>query len=125
VCLGRSAKGGVHRFVAAAFLGVPEDPDMEAAHRNGNSLDNSSDNIVWATKQENEAHKCEHGTSFRYSVAGQYHPKAKLSDADVMTIRSKLCGRRGELQDIAAEMGVSRSTIGRIASGKTWGHLHG
>lgn len=42
----------VHRLVAYAFLGTPEDPEMELHHINGCKSDNRVENLIWLTPQE-------------------------------------------------------------------------
>lgn len=51
----------IHRLVALAFRGsCPE--GCECAHLDGNRQNPRADNLTWATKAENEAHKYLHGT---------------------------------------------------------------
>lgn len=58
--------GGKHRYVHAMVLETyvgPKPPDMNLGrHLNGNSLDNSIENLRWGTYSENELDKVAHGT---------------------------------------------------------------
>jgi hypothetical protein len=54
---------------------------------------------------------------------GESHPKAKLTDNDVVAIREAFTGKRGELTTLAMHYGVDRSTIERIVHGKRWRHV--
>lgn len=45
----------VHRMVAMAFHGVPDD-DLEVNHINGIKTDNRPENLEWVTASENELH---------------------------------------------------------------------
>lgn len=54
----------VHQIVALAFHG-PRPARHDAAHRDGNKLNNHYTNVRWATRSENEQDKIEHGTSNR------------------------------------------------------------
>jgi hypothetical protein len=54
----------VHRLVASAFHG-PCPEGLECAHLDGNRSNPRADNLTWASKAENEAHKYEHGTRKR------------------------------------------------------------
>lgn len=45
----------VNRLVCEAFHGHPPTPKHEAAHSNGDSLDNRYTNLEWQTKAENLA----------------------------------------------------------------------
>ena len=55
----------IHQLVAVAFYGPRPSPDHQAAHRDGNKLNNHKSNIRWCTRAENEADKVLHGTSNR------------------------------------------------------------
>lgn len=53
---------------------------------------------------------------------GENHPKAKLSEKDVLTIRRRF--DNGEwAADITADYPVSKSAILKIGNGRTWKHL--
>jgi hypothetical protein len=55
----------------------------------------------------------------RANRKGEAHPIAKLTNRDVLAIRAdtRTAGR------IAADYGVSRTTIRNIKSGERWGHV--
>lgn len=60
--------------------------------------------------------------SRRAAAKGSAASKAKLNEKLVTDIRRRL--REGEAQpSIAADVGVDRSQISRIATGKTWRHV--
>jgi hypothetical protein len=46
----------IHRLVAIAFIPNPEHK-AEVNHGDDNTLNNREDNLEWATREENEAHK--------------------------------------------------------------------
>jgi hypothetical protein len=60
VTLGR-ARPYIHSLVLEAFVG-PRPPGHQAAHGNGDRRDNRVENLRWATRDENEADKANHGT---------------------------------------------------------------
>lgn len=72
--------------------------------------------VGWgATHAENEADKLAHGTR----LTGERHNMAKLTEADVIEIRSA----PGNQRRIAQRFGVSPAHICNIKKLKTWRHL--
>lgn len=57
---GKDKRRFVHRIVAIAFLKNPKNK-AEVNHIDGNKLNNSLDNLEWATSAENEQHAIENG----------------------------------------------------------------
>lgn len=72
--------------------------------------------LRWATHKENMADMIIHGTQSR----GERHGAAKLTEADVLAIRSMTGVLRKE---IAAIFGVSRTNINAIMRRKSWDWL--
>lgn len=109
----------VPRIVCEAHYGPPPSPGHEAAHScgNGHLACVNKRHLSWKTHAGNMADMIAHGTSPK----GERHGMAKLSEADVMVIRS-LKGRRLQ-REIAAQFGVRPSMISMIHSGKSWGWL--
>jgi hypothetical protein len=109
---GKHRHAYVHRLVLMTFRGLPS-PHAQARHLNGIRSDNHLSNLAWGTASENEADKKLHGT-WASRMGG-----AKLSILDRLKAR---CMRKtgATTQRIATELGVSRSTISRLLSGKTW-----
>lgn len=62
---GKRSVVGVHRLVATAFYGLPPER-MDASHRDGDRSNNAAINLRWATHEENEADKREHGTQYSH-----------------------------------------------------------
>lgn len=107
---------GVHVLVAAAFIG-PRPQNTQVAHNNGNSLDNRKSNLRYATQQENELDKVQHGTDSR----GERNSEAKVSAKDVLEIRS-LRGVKTQ-QELANIYGIDQTTISLIQLKKLWKHI--
>ena len=106
----------VHRLVAEAFL-----PDFltkpQVNHIDGNKQNNQLSNLEMTTAKENMRHAVRIG--LQVSVKGENHWKAKLTNDDVITIkRLSLTGET--CASISRKFEVSRPTISRIKSGKTW-----
>ena len=74
------------------------------------------DHLWIGTSPENTKDKMNKGRH-RYQF-GENHYAAKLSDQDVVNIRSRLGTRRGIQASIAREYGVSTSLISAIANGQ-------
>ena len=104
----------VHRLVAEAFLG--ECPDgLQVAHCDGNATNNAVSNLRYCTATENNRDKIDHGTHRN----GEKHPGAKLTAQEVAAVRRAI-SMGFKQKDIAESLGVCRSTIGAIATGRSW-----
>lgn len=56
----------VHREVARAFIGEPDDADgLYVCHKDGNSLNNNVDNLYWGTSSDNACDRIYHHTTTR------------------------------------------------------------
>lgn len=113
-----------HILVAEAFLGDRPSPVHQVAHENGSRLLNHYSNLRWSLPADNQADKIEHGTS----PAGERNPKAKISAQDVGVIRAeyrriKQPGSGRRIAELERRFGLQRSTIIRIATGKSWSHI--
>lgn len=108
----------VSRLACEDVYGPPPTPHHEAAHSCGNGSLGCVNprHLAWKTPVENHADKLVHGTRSR----GEKHGAAKLTEADVVQIRS-MRGTRS-LREIATQFGVSRSAVSLIHLGKNWGH---
>ena len=106
----------VHRLVAKAFVpGYFEGATVN--HKDGVKTNNRADNLEWVTLAENTAHQWETGL---VNIRGERHPSAKLSDADVVAIKS----RPGDSPTVLArEFGVSTSMIYKIRQGRKKGWM--
>src|SRR5271157_6368187 len=73
----------VHQMVAIAFHGSRPSPRHDAAHNDGDKMNNHHSNIRWATRAENEHDKLAHGRSNR----GARNGTAKLTAIQIKEIR--------------------------------------
>ena len=108
---------GAHRVMCVIANGEPVTGLDHAAHSCGNSGCVNPHHLRWATRSDNEADKVLHGTS----NSGQSHGMSKLTDRDVIKIRS-LNGKLRQKQ-IAEMFGIKQPAVSAILSGKTWKHL--
>lgn len=113
----RTIKRYVHRLVLEAFVGKSR-PGEEARHLNSDCRDNRLANLCWGTPAENSADMVKAG---RQSM-GESRPCAKLNDEAVRSIRLRWHPRASR-KALAAEYGVSGSTIYNVTSGRRWCHV--
>ena len=108
----------INRAVCEAFHGAPPSPQHEAAHLDGCTVNDHAANLLWATPVENAAHKNGHGTAPK----GESNGMATLDDATAAEVVQRYA--KGESAAIlAAECGVSLTTVRGIASGRRWSHI--
>ena len=115
-----------HRVCCIIAHGEPPFPSAVAAHSCGNRLCVNPNHLRWATVKENVNDMIAHGTK----LLGEKTNNNKLSTEQVLDIYSRAVkGRdrsdRGNWVALAAEYGVSHSTIWSIMSGNTWSHITG
>lgn len=75
----------VHRLVALKYLPNPY-CYAEINHKDGNRANNAVENLEWCTRRQNAAHALKSGSYVR----GEDHPRAKLSNVEVVFIRERI-----------------------------------
>ena len=111
----------VHRLVLEAFIGPCPD-GMECCHNDGDPGNNRLDNLRWDTHSANSLDAVRHGTHPGFCNKGEKHPKAKLTESDVLRIRS-LAKEGVRNIDLAKGYGVGPGAISLIVLRKRWKHL--
>lgn len=119
----------VNRIIAITFHGNPPTTEHQAAHIDGNKLNNRADNIEWKTGIENMADRHLHGTT----LSGPTHPCSKISHEEVISLRMEYEGhmrkrkesgfrrpRRGWIQEAAIRFKVSDTAIKDVLHGRSW-----
>lgn len=119
-CEGRKQPMFVHRLVAMAFVPNP-DNKPEVNHINLDKHDNRAENLEWVTRAENLAHAHSNGADLRGSKNGQ----SRLTEAEVISIRTRYAQTEVRLRELAEEFGVSASTLSLIVKGRAWAHVGG
>lgn len=112
---GRKVSKYVHRLVLEFKYGTCP-PGMQACHCNGDHLDNRAENLRWGTPAENQGDREVHGTVTR----GEGHPNSKLTSTVAAQIRSAWAAGRGPQRLLAAEFGISQSTISAVVRNARW-----
>ena len=99
-----------HRMVALAFI---PNPSLlpEVNHINAIKNDNRPINLEWVNSEENRNHAIKNGLY----KSGEKHPNAKLSNSDVVYIKSLLL-KSIKPSIIARQFGVTKSLIKKIRS---------
>lgn len=91
---------------------------LQALHKCDNPPCCNPNHLFLGTDADNVADKVSKGRQAR----GVHAPSAKLTEADVIAIRT--LGNSGmQTREIARQYGRSESTIGRIVRGQGWTHL--
>jgi hypothetical protein len=121
VCLknnGRKRWVYVHRLVCENFIANPLDK-KEINHKDGDKLNNNSDNLEWVTRSENGLHAFR--TGLNVPAVGEKSSNHKLTSDDIVKIRSF----RGikSITKLSKEFCVSRNHIFNIQHDRYWKHL--
>lgn len=104
-------------YLLTATKGPKPEPGMQAAHGCGKAHEGcvNPKHLRWATPLGNIADKKVHGTQNR----GEMVATAKITPEIVRAIRAS---KRPDAH-LAAEYGLSPSTVGKARKGKTWAHV--
>lgn len=120
---GKSNSKYVHRLVAEAFIGVLP-VNLVVNHKDGIKYNNIKNNLEITTYSGNSKHSYHVLKNSNPSFRGECHPSTKLSDKDVLVIRSLYVPF--ENIDILYKNysdKISISAFRKICYGATWKHL--
>lgn len=118
VCLPRGKRVYIHRLVLEAF-DRPAASGEEARHIDGDRSNPRLDNLRWGSRSENQRDRRDHGTSNR----GERSGSAKLTEADVIAIRTRYGSSKCPQRLLADEYGVGVATINQVIRRQTWSHI--
>lgn len=76
------------------------------------------------TDLDNVRDMLDKGRMGKTGVAGERHPKAKLSEAQVIEIRARRAAGGTTLMGLAADYGVSNQLVSAIVQRLVWKHVH-
>lgn len=117
---GESKTFTVHRLVAIAFIPNPlSKPTVN--HKNSIRSDNRVENLEWCTHSENIKHGFKHG--LMSPPIGERSGSAKLTESDVLKIRSIYLAGGISQSQLGKMFGVTQTNILRILKKDTWAHI--
>lgn len=87
----------------------------------GTTDDNMADMVTKGRSPRGEKHMSR--TSPQAVCRGEKAGMSKLTEKDVIEIRSLYAGKKGDLKTLGERFGVTSANIRSIVSGKTWRHL--
>jgi hypothetical protein len=104
-----------HQLVLEAFVGPKPFPKAEVRHKDGKRINDHYTNLEWGSSRDNKTDMVRDGTR----RSGVKHHNAKLTEADVATIRSLV--ESGEPQRVIGErFGIKQPQVSRILGGTRW-----
>jgi hypothetical protein len=109
---GRNSWCYVHLLVLEAFVGPCPD-GMQAAHGDGDVMNNALSNLRWATPPDNANDRKLHGTNRNMPYS--------LTDEQVVEIKRRY--RRGLGVQLGAEFGITNKMVWNIMHGKSYKHV--
>ena len=107
----------VHRVALLLTAGAPPTPKHQCAHSCGNGAAGCVNplHLRWATAQDNQLDRLNHGTDCR----GEKNPASKLTEQQVVSIYHDRRSQRA----IASVFGVSQPSVGKIKRNESWAWL--
>lgn len=114
----------VHRLVALAFLGEPQNPKMEINHVDGDKLNNVPENLEWTTRSQNIKHYYNSLNGLRNRPRGRSQWQAKFTDDEVRMIRL-LASQNNDYRTIALKLNkkVTATNVCNILAQRTYKHV--
>ena len=113
----RNKRFSIHRLLAQVFIPNHE-CKPQVNHINGIKTDNRLENLEWCTASEN----MKHAVRVLGHIRGSKNCKAKLTESDVITIRSML-KEGASAKELSLAYCITDVTIYDIKTRKTWTHI--
>jgi hypothetical protein len=110
----------VHRVVAITFIPNPNNKPA-VNHIDGNKLNNNIYNLEWVTYKENSKHSFI--TGLNKGPVGELCGTSKLTENQIIDIRSKYSKGNFLQKELAEEYGVTRQAISKIILKNRWKHI--
>lgn len=118
--------GKAKTFSVSRLVGmhhVDGNKSLELNHIDGNKENNKADNLEWVTRSENMKHAFDIGLRINKGVCGEENIGSKLTENDVLQIRSIYQHGWFTHQEIADAYHISRRHAGNIIQNKRWAHI--
>ena len=107
----------IHRLVALAFKKNPNNyPDIN--HKDGNKLNNCSNNLEWCTKSQNMKHAVRTNLLTNCTQKGENHNTSKHPFKKVLEIREKYSTGKYSMRQLAKEFKTSSGYISDVVNNK-------
>lgn len=108
----------IHDIVLTAFRGARPTSKTHGCHNDGDSKNNSLQNLRWDTPTANVLDKVKHGTM----PIGERHHKNRYSEETMRAVVAMLDESRA-MAEIERLTGVPANTISQVKHGRQWKHL--
>lgn len=113
--LGKYKSIGIHRLVAIYF--VKGNKKLTVNHKDGNKLNNTSNNLEWCSMKDNHDHfKSNH----LYKISGENNGKSKLKAKDIILIKKLYKNKKHSSRSLAHRFSVSKTQVLDIINNKAW-----
>lgn len=111
----------VHVAMLEAFIG-PRPDGMFSCHNDGNSRNNTIENLRWDTASANAMDQIKHGVHVSLNQRGEKIHHAKMTDKKVINLRKELDSGL-PIREAEKKYGIGRGTIRAIKERRTWTHI--
>lgn len=115
------AKNYAHRLSYRWHIGEPG--KLHVLHRCDNPPCVNPAHLFIGTQQDNNNDKLAKGRAAGGSMKGEAHPSRKLSESDVLAIRSEYATGDKNQSRLARKYGVRQGTIWQIVNRNSWRHV--
>ena len=106
----------VNRLVLLTFEGPSDDSEKnQAAHIDGNRVDNRLENLRWKDHAGNHEDRIKHGTILN----GESHPRAKLTSEKIHLMRNLFANGVSQ-KNLSEKFCVTQGHVSRIVHGSRW-----
>jgi len=113
----------IHRLVAIAFIPNPNNYPMVLHKVECYPSNNNVNNLFWGTGEINMKDMINKGRGKSNPPKGEKQYLSKLTEKQVLEIRAKYTGMKGQQALLAKEYGVHQATISDIITRRTWKHI--